>query len=151
MFSMKLELELNELCPINIKPPRFAAWTKLPVTMLPAPLELPDGTVNATSKLLRLLTSGRLTQPVPKQVADAVTKLVPVSRPAVVTPLSKFPPDKPIVIFIKSALADGTSARLANSRAGRIRRNRNLLGSMGTHPGSFHSNALRISRSYSKL
>jgi hypothetical protein len=66
--------------------------------LAPMPLLLAEGTVNATMSAFKMPTFEMLEQPTPEQAADDVVKLPPVSTPLFVTPRSKFPPDKFIVI-----------------------------------------------------
>ena len=94
-FSVSSEFWLKADWPSKKKPVRNGK--RLPVKTLPAPLLLPDGTVNPKVSLFRLSREEIRAQPAPVQAAEAVRKPVPVSLPAEVTPLSKLPPDKEIV------------------------------------------------------
>src|SRR5262249_41247044 len=98
-FSVKVEFWLNADCPAKKKPLRFCGCRRLPVKTLPAPVLLPDGTVNGNERLFRLaIGDEKPAQPAPEQDGAEVRKVPPVSRPLVVTPRSKVPPDKLSII-----------------------------------------------------
>jgi len=98
IFSVNDEVRLKTDSPVRANPLRFWACVKVPVTVLPLPVRLPEGTVNDTSRPFRLAMFERLAQPVPEHAAEAVVKVPPVSTPEVVMPRSKFPPDRLTVI-----------------------------------------------------
>jgi len=97
------EVRLKADSPVKVNPLRFPACVKVPVTLLPLPVRLPEGTVNDTMRPFRLAMFERLAQPVPEHAADAVVKGPPVSTPAVVRPRSKFPPETLMVICTGAA------------------------------------------------
>jgi hypothetical protein len=103
MFSVKDEVKLKADSPVNVRPLMSWACVRLPVTVLPLPLLLPEGTVNDKSKLFRLVRFDRLPQPVPEHAAEDVVNVPPVSTPEVVSPRSNVPPDKFKVICTGAA------------------------------------------------
>ena len=77
------------------KPLILCACVSVPVKTLPAPVALPEGTVNANVAPFKLGSSdATVKQPAPVHAAPEVTKPVPVSIPGVVTPRSKTPDDR---------------------------------------------------------
>jgi hypothetical protein len=92
IFSVNVEFAVNADWPTRSKPFTFEDCTRVPVTTLPDPLRLPEGTEKANESPFRLPSWAVMApQPFPVQAAPEVRKFNPVSEPLVVIPWSKVP------------------------------------------------------------
>ena len=86
MFSVNDAFWLKADCPVRVNPLSFEDCTKVPLSVLPLPLLLPEGTLNNRVRPFSPVRFEMLTQPAPEHAAEAVVKVPPVSTPLVVTP-----------------------------------------------------------------